>query len=149
MVPAVPPAMIVKARGRFLNGKGPEKSAGGQSRQTTIALDFFRAAWHNQSRDGAGYSLCCEGKREKISERRSDCMELMKFKELESKLKNLIEEFVKLKDKNLELEAALKNKITELEEAENKFKEFKEERDSIRTKVDSLLELLQDIGVAK
>ena len=76
-------------------------------------------------------------------------MELIKFKELESKLKNLLDEHASLKKKNLELETSLKNKVAELEEANNKLRGFKEERDSVRTKVDSLLELLQDIGVPK
>lgn len=76
-------------------------------------------------------------------------MELIKFKELESKLKKLLDEYASLKKKNLELETEVKNKIAELEEATNKFRGFKEERDSVRTKVDSLLELLQDIGVPK
>ena len=76
-------------------------------------------------------------------------MELIKFKELESKIKNLLDEHSSLKKKNLELETEVKNKITELEEASNKLKGFKGERDSVRTKVDSLLELLQDIGVPK
>ena len=76
-------------------------------------------------------------------------MELIKFKELESKLKNLIDEYSSLKKKNLEIEALLKNKIMELEEANNKIRGLKEERDSVRTKVDSLLDLLQDISVPK
>jgi uncharacterized coiled-coil DUF342 family protein len=37
----------------------------------------------------------------------------------------------------------------ELEEANNKIRGLKEERDSVRTKVDSLLDLLQDISVPK
>ncbi|MCX5840536.1 MAG: hypothetical protein NTY16_03580 [Deltaproteobacteria bacterium] len=76
-------------------------------------------------------------------------MELIKFKELENKLKNLIDEHSSLKKKNLEIEALLKNKIMELEEANNKIRGLKEERDSVRTKVDSLLDLLQDISVPK
>ena len=76
-------------------------------------------------------------------------MELIKFKELENKLKNLLEEYASLKKKNLDLEAEVKNKIAELEEATNKLRGLKEERDSVRTKVDSLLELLQDIGITK
>jgi uncharacterized coiled-coil DUF342 family protein len=76
-------------------------------------------------------------------------MELIKFKELENKLKNLLEEYASLKKRNLELEAEVKNKIAELGEATNKLRGLKEERDSVRTKVDSLLELLQDIGVSK
>lgn len=88
-------------------------------------------------------------RRNSIQERKSDLMELIKFKELENKLKNLLEEHALLKKKNLELETEVKNKIAEMEEATNKLRGFKEERDSVRTKVDSLLELLQDIGVPK
>jgi uncharacterized coiled-coil DUF342 family protein len=76
-------------------------------------------------------------------------VELIKFKELENKLKNLIDEYSSLKKKNLEIEALLKNKVMELEEANNKIRGLKEERDSVRTKVDSLLDLLQDISVPK
>ena len=76
-------------------------------------------------------------------------MELIKFKELENKLQSLLDEYASLKKKNLELEAEVKNKIAELEEATNKLGGLKEERDAVRTKVDSLLELLQDIGVSK
>jgi len=76
-------------------------------------------------------------------------VELIKFKELESKLKNLIDEYSSLKKKNLEIETLLKNKGMELEEANNKIRGLKEERDSVRTKVDSLLDLLQDISVPK
>lgn len=76
-------------------------------------------------------------------------MELIKFKELENKLKNLIDEHSSLKKKNLEIETLLKNKGMELEEANNKIRGLKEERDSVRTKVDSLLDLLQDISVPK
>lgn len=74
---------------------------------------------------------------------------MIKFKELENKLKNLLEEYASLKKKNLDLEAEVKNKIAELEEATNKLRGFVEDRDSMRTKVDSLLELLQDIGVPR
>jgi len=76
-------------------------------------------------------------------------VELIKFKELENKLKNLIDEYSSLKKKNLEIEILLKNKGMELEEANNKIRGLKEERDSVRTKVDSLLDLLQDISVPK
>jgi uncharacterized coiled-coil DUF342 family protein len=76
-------------------------------------------------------------------------VELIKFKELESKLKSSIDEYSSLKKKNLEIEALLKNKGMELEEANNKIRGLKEERDSVRTKVDSLLDLLQDISVPK
>jgi len=54
-----------------------------------------------------------------------------------------------LKKKNQELEELLKNKGVELEEANIKIRGLNEERNSIRTKVDSLLDLLQDINVQK
>lgn len=76
-------------------------------------------------------------------------MELMKFKELEEKLRNLLDEHASLKKRNWELQEELKKNIMELEEANNKLRGFQEERDSVRTKVDSLLELLQDIGDPK
>jgi len=76
-------------------------------------------------------------------------VELVKFKELENKIKNLISEHSLLKKKNQELEELLKNRGLELEEANIKIKGLNEERNSIRTKVDSLLDLLQDINVQK
>lgn len=75
-------------------------------------------------------------------------MELVKFEELESKIKNLIEEHTLLKKKNHELEELLETKGRELEEANNKIGGLNEGRNIIRTKVDSLLDLLQDINVS-
>jgi len=74
-------------------------------------------------------------------------VELVKFEELESKIKNLIEEHALMRKRNHELEELLKSKGLELEGANNKIKGLNEERDSIRAKVDSLLDLLQDIKV--
>lgn len=74
-------------------------------------------------------------------------MELVKFEELENKIKNLINEHELLKKKNHELEELLKSKGVELEEASNKIRGLNEERNTIRTKVDSLIDLLQDINV--
>ncbi len=76
-------------------------------------------------------------------------MELIKFKELDNKIRNLISEHSLLKKKNQELEELLKNKGLELEEANIKIRGLNEERNSIRTKVDVLLDLLQDINVQK
>jgi uncharacterized coiled-coil DUF342 family protein len=73
-------------------------------------------------------------------------VELVKFEELESKLKNLLEEHILLKKKNRELEEILRSKGLELEEVNNKIRGLNEERNTIRTKVDSLLDLLQDIN---
>jgi uncharacterized coiled-coil DUF342 family protein len=75
-------------------------------------------------------------------------VELVKFEELESKIKNLIEEHRLLKKKNHELEELLITKGRELEEANNKIGGLNEGRNIIRTKVDSLLDLLQDINVS-
>ena len=73
--------------------------------------------------------------------------ELVKFQELESKIKNLIEEHALMRKKSHELEELLKSKGLELEGANNKIRGLNEERNSIRTKVDSLLDLLQDINI--
>ena len=74
-------------------------------------------------------------------------VELVKFEELENKIKNLIKEHALLKKRNSELEELLKSKGLELEGANNKIRGLNEERNSVRTKVDSLLDLLQDIKV--
>jgi uncharacterized coiled-coil DUF342 family protein len=74
-------------------------------------------------------------------------VELVKFEELESKIKNLINEHELLKKKNRELEELLKSKGVELEETSNKIRGLNEERNTIRTKVDSLIDLLQDINI--
>ena len=74
-------------------------------------------------------------------------MELVKFEELENRIKYLIDEYTLLKKKNHELEELIKSKGWELEEANNKIGGLNEERIIIRTKVDSLLDLLQDINV--
>jgi chromosome segregation ATPase len=76
-------------------------------------------------------------------------VELIKFKELDNKIRNLVSEHALLKKKNQDLEELLKNKGLELEEANIKIRGLDEERNSIRTKVDSLLDLLQDINVQK
>jgi len=76
-------------------------------------------------------------------------VELIKFKELDDKIRNLISEHSLLIKKNQELEELLKITGLELEEANIQLRGFNEERNSIRTKVDSLLDLLQDINVQK
>lgn len=73
-------------------------------------------------------------------------MELVKFEELESKLRNLLEEHIFLKKKNRELEEIIRSKGLDLEEANNNIRGLNEERNTIRTKVDSMLDLLQDIN---
>ncbi len=72
-------------------------------------------------------------------------MEFLKFDELEKKINDLIVDYTLLKKRNLEIEALLQSKNTELEEANKKIGGLREERDAVRTKVDSLLDLLQEI----
>lgn len=72
-------------------------------------------------------------------------MEFLKFNELEKKINGLLGDYALLKKKNLELDKLLQNKITELDEANKKMEGLREERDAVRTKVDSLLDLLQEI----
>ena len=74
-------------------------------------------------------------------------MELTVLKELEEKIKSLAREHALLKKRNIELEELLRHKTLELEELNTAIKEFDEERVAIRTKVDSLLELLDDVNV--
>ena len=76
-------------------------------------------------------------------------MELGKFKELEEKIKVIVNEKVQLKKQIQKLEEALKNKETELVGLSNTLKTLDEERNSVRARVDSLLELLADIDLAK
>jgi len=72
-------------------------------------------------------------------------VEFLKFDELEKKISDLIEDYALLKKRNLEIEGLLQSKATELEEANKKIGGLREERDAVRTKVDSLLDLLQEI----
>lgn len=76
-------------------------------------------------------------------------MELGKFKELEDKIKGIVSEQVFLKKQIQTLEEALKNKEAEIEVLNNKLKALDGERDSVRARVDSLLDLLADIELAK
>jgi len=72
-------------------------------------------------------------------------VEFLKFNELEKKINGLIADHALLKKRNQELEGLLQNKSMELEEVNKKIGGLKEERDVIRTKVDSLLDLLREI----
>lgn len=76
-------------------------------------------------------------------------MELEKFKELEDKIKGIINEKVFLKKQIKTLEEALKNKEAELVGLNSKLTASNEERNSVRARVDSLLDLLADIDLAK
>ena len=76
-------------------------------------------------------------------------MELVKFKELEDKIKGIVGEQVLLKKQVQILEEALKNKEAEIGDLNSKLKALDGERDSVRARVDSLLDLLADIELAK
>lgn len=76
-------------------------------------------------------------------------MEIGKFTELEDKIKQIVSEQVFLKKQISILEEALKNKESEIEEYKGKLKVLDEERNSVRARVDSLLDLLADIEVVK
>jgi len=73
-------------------------------------------------------------------------VELVKFSQLEEKIKGLIGQHALLKKEKENLEGLLKKKEGELEEAKDTLKKLNEERDAIRAKVDSLLDMLHDIG---
>jgi len=76
-------------------------------------------------------------------------VEITKFGDLEEKIRNILAAYAELKAKNQKLEEQLKNKDLELQETYNKIRGLNEERDTIRSKVDSLLDLLQDINAAQ
>lgn len=76
-------------------------------------------------------------------------MEMGKFEALEDKIRNLIRDYALLKKRVGELEEQLKNKVAETEETRIKITGFQEERDAVRAKVDSLIDLLQDINVSQ
>lgn len=76
-------------------------------------------------------------------------MEITKFGDLEKKIKYIVSAYAELKTKNDKLEEQLRNKDLELQETYNKIRGLNEERDTIRSKVDSLLDLLQDINAAQ
>lgn len=73
-------------------------------------------------------------------------VELLKFSELENRIRQIVQEHALLKGRMEELEGRLKSREWELEEANTKIKGLDEERNSVRSKVDSLLDLLQDIS---
>jgi len=76
-------------------------------------------------------------------------VELEKFKELEDKIKGIVNEKVFLKKQIQILEDALKDKEAELVGLNNKLKTLNEERNSVSARVDLLLELLADIDLAE
>jgi len=74
-------------------------------------------------------------------------LELDKFQALEGKIKNILGEYSLLKKQNQELKELLKNTELELEGAKGKLAEFNGERDAVRTKLDTLISLLQDVDI--
>ena len=76
-------------------------------------------------------------------------MELEKFKKLEDKIQSIISEKVSLKKQIQILEESLKNKEAELEGVKGKLKVLDEERNSVRARVDSLLDLIADVDSVK
>ena len=76
-------------------------------------------------------------------------MELEKFKKLEDKIKVIVSEKVSLKKQIQTLEESLKNKEAELEGVKGKLKVLDEERNSVRARVDSLLDLIADVDSVK
>lgn len=76
-------------------------------------------------------------------------MELEKFKKLEDKIKVIVSEKVSLKKQIQILEETLKNKEAELEGVKGKLKTLDEERNSVRARVDSLLDLIADVDSVK
>lgn len=75
-------------------------------------------------------------------------MELVKFKELEERIKGLVEEYNVLKKRTKELEELVEIKSGELKEANSRIAKLNEERDSVRNRVDTLLDLLEDINAS-
>jgi chromosome segregation ATPase len=76
-------------------------------------------------------------------------VEIGKFTELEDKIKHIVSEQIFFKKQISILEEALKNKELEIEEYKSKLRVLDEERNSVRARVDSLLDLLADIEVVK
>jgi uncharacterized coiled-coil DUF342 family protein len=76
-------------------------------------------------------------------------VELVKFKELEERIKELVEEYNTLKKRTKELEERVAIKSEELKEANGTIVKLNEERDSVRHKVDTLLDLLEDINASE
>jgi chromosome segregation ATPase len=81
--------------------------------------------------------------------RMKSTVELEKFAKLEDKIKVIVGEKVSLKKQIQTLEDTLKSKEAELEKVNGKLKALDEERNSVRARVDSLLDLIADVDLAK
>jgi uncharacterized coiled-coil DUF342 family protein len=76
-------------------------------------------------------------------------VELVKFRELEQRIKGLVEEHQALRKRLKELEELVEIKSGEIREANSKIAKLNEERDSVKQKVDTLLDLLEDINASE
>jgi len=76
-------------------------------------------------------------------------VELVKFRELEQRIKGLVEEHQALRKRLKELEELIEIKSGEIREANSKIAKLNEERDSVKQKVDTLLDLLEDINASE
>ena len=76
-------------------------------------------------------------------------VEISKFTELEDKIKHIVSEQVFFKKQISILEEALKNKESEIEGYKSKIVALDEERNHVRARVDSLLDLIADVDAAK
>jgi uncharacterized coiled-coil DUF342 family protein len=76
-------------------------------------------------------------------------VELVKFRELEQRIKGLVEGHQALKKRLRELEELVEIKSGEIREANSKIAKLNEERDSVKQKVDTLLDLLEDINASE
>jgi len=75
-------------------------------------------------------------------------VKLERFGELEQKIREIVEEYSILKERNLDLEKLLEGRSSELEDANNRISAFNNEKDAVRTKVDILLDMLRDVEVS-
>jgi predicted nucleic acid-binding Zn-ribbon protein len=92
-------------------------------------------SWHNQAKIG------CYRKKSRLD------VELGRFGELERRIREIVEAYSTLKNRNQELEKILEEKQSRLEEAENRARVLDEQTDAVRTRVDMLLDMLRDIEV--
>lgn len=76
-------------------------------------------------------------------------MELVKFRELEQRIRGLVEEHQALRKRLKELEELVEIRGGEIREANSKIAKLNEERDSVKQKVDTLLDLLEDINASE
>ena len=76
-------------------------------------------------------------------------MELVKFRELEQRIKGLVEEHQALRKRLKELEELVEIKSGEIREANSKIAKLNEVRDAVRRMVDTLLDLLEDINASE